>query len=153
MAAASVQSAISSLVEAITAATKQVHVVKSQDSEVGNAIQERQLNVNALAQAVTTLLMNISGALNNVISALGLSTSSLSKLHPNVHTINMFCSPSLGFRTTLGARSLQPPAGAGSGGQQSASSRETTGGWSPNWFERCARWFGFVNSLYGWRDG
>jgi len=41
------------------------------------SVVARQINVNALAGAVTTLLLDISGTLNNVIAALGLSTSCL----------------------------------------------------------------------------
>ena len=79
-AAASIQSAISSITDAVTASTAQVH-----DLHHGKrSLLERQASANALAGIVTTLLLDISGALNNVIATLGLSKSSLSERRPRI---------------------------------------------------------------------
>ena len=61
----------------------------------------RQLNVNALAGAVTTLLMDISGALNNVISALGLSMSSFRNFLMNIERLTYPLAQALAFAQPL----------------------------------------------------
>ncbi|KAI9880451.1 MAG: hypothetical protein M1830_003093 [Pleopsidium flavum] len=69
-AAASIQSAVLSITDAVTASTAQVHGLRHGK----RSLLERQASAQALAGIVTTLLLDISGALNNVISTLGLTT-------------------------------------------------------------------------------
>ena len=70
-AATSIQSDINAITAAVTSATTQVQ---------GISLVKRQTDVNSLASLVENLLLDVSGALNNVITDLGLSKSFAQRL-------------------------------------------------------------------------
>ncbi|KAI9811240.1 MAG: hypothetical protein M1827_005572 [Pycnora praestabilis] len=86
---ASIQSAISSITTAVQGSTSQIHTLaKSNKRDVSTGLEVRQAaDTNELAALVEDLLLDISGALNNIIATLGL-TGLLNFLTPLVGSLS-----------------------------------------------------------------